>query len=56
MYKYHVVYYEPFPCEKQFATSDWSDVLELLNKYKNIRVHIHNSIRNRNSCSYCTKD
>ena len=56
MYEFHLSYYDPFPCLKHFATSDWNDVLAILRKYNCVHVHIHNSIRNRFMCPFCTKD
>lgn len=56
MCDYHVVYFDPFPVQRKFVTSDWSEVLELLDIHKNIIVHIHNSERNCDLCSCCTED
>lgn len=56
MYDYHVSYYDPFPYQKNYATSDWNEVLDILKKYKNVTIHLHNSIRNRSSCPYCNED
>lgn len=56
MYRFHISYYDPFPYQKHYATNDWSEVLYLLDKYTNIQVHIHNTIRNRHSCPYCTSE
>lgn len=56
MYRYHVSYYDPFPYQQSYATNDWSEVLTLLEKFGPVQVHLHNSIRNRVSCPFCTDD
>lgn len=56
MYRFHVSYYDPFPYEKNFATSLWDDVLDILERYTMVRVHLHNKIRNRSTCPFCTED
>lgn len=56
MYIYHISYYDPFPYLKHYATNDWNEVLSLLETYTNIQVHIHNMIRNRSSCPFCSDD
>ena len=55
MYDYHVSYYDPFPYQKEYATSDWNEVLDTLKKYKIVSIHLHNSIQNRSLCPFCTE-
>ena len=53
MFEYHISYYDPFPYQKYYATSDWDEVLTFLRKYDSVQVHIFNRIRNKSICPYC---
>mgnify|MGYP006889089109 CR=1 FL=1 len=52
MFKYHLTYYDPFPYDRHYATSDWNEVLSYLERYGRVDVHVSGFCKNGANCPY----
>lgn len=52
MFKYHLSYYDPFPYQRHYATSDWNEVLSYLERYGRVDVHVSGFCKNGANCPY----